>query len=60
MWILEREDKKKAEKENHHDGGVFTSERAVNFCQRFDDYCASQIKTVLSKIIRIQSFALRT
>ena len=48
MWILEREDKKKAKKEKHHNGGVFTLENAVNFCQRFDDYCASQIERVLT------------
>ena len=39
MWIPENDAKKKEEIMMHCEGGVFMSKRAVEFGQRFDDYC---------------------
>ena len=61
MAILESDAKKKKEaSHNHYDGSVSMSDRAVQFCQRYDDYCALQIESVLTTFQNhSQSRALR-
>jgi len=48
MAILESDAKKKEASHKQYDGSIFTSDRAVQFCQPFDDYGALQIESVLT------------